>query len=266
MEAQSDYSKARRATPLTLDFTKVMPIQQHGTGQVIHRGTTEDVRPVTPEGKLLTKKQIRARARRRLARGGRSRQPAVTKQEFEALYKPIEDWDLEELAKGRPRAANGKFTGRVPSWITREVHEKAMERFQLVIKSELSAMNGDALDTMRWILNSDAEDAKGKPLVPASVKAQMSMFLIEHTIGKPKQHVQQDISVKLQAVLGAVMANPNEALAPPSQGGRLGEPALDAPGYQLAHLPGHTIPIGADSVVMGSVVEDEDEDLDMEES
>jgi hypothetical protein len=260
----SNHAAARQASVLTIDFTKVVDIRQHGSGVVRHAGSMRDEHPMTPEGKLLTPKQIRARARRRLARGGRSRQGAVTEQEFEALYKPIDEWDLEELAKGRPRNSKGKFGGRTPGWITREVHEKAMERFQTVIKSEMSALNVDALDTMRWILQSEDCDEKGKPLVPASVKLQASQFLIEHTVGKPKQHVQQDISVRLQAVLGAVMANPNEALAPPSQGGRLGMADSNTPGYQLAHTPGHTIPMGIEDAI--DVEFTDDEDLDMEES
>lgn len=262
--AESEWSQARKASRLTVDFTKVVDIRQHGSGKVRHAGPTGDMRPMTSDGMLLTPKQIRARARRKMKRGARSRQPALTQQEFEALYKPIEEWDLEELARGRPRDSRGGFGSRAPSWIDRSVHEKAMEKFQLVIKSEMSAMNVDALKTMEWILSSERTDDKGRPVVPASVKAQMAQFLIEHTIGKPKQHVQQDISVRLQSVLGAVMANPNQALAPPSQGGQLGLPEGDSPGYELAHFPGHTIPIGDGDIVEGEIVED-DEDLDMED-
>jgi hypothetical protein len=257
----STYAQARRATPRTLNFTNVADIWQHGTGRVRHRGHTTDMRPLTPDGKLLTPRQIRARARRRFARGMRSHQGAITKQEFEALYKPLDQWDLEELAHGRPRNSNGKFRGPAPSWITREVYEKAMEQFQLAIKSRMGVQGVTALNTLEFLLSDQAIDKRGRPMIPPSVKLQATTFLLDHIVGKPKQHVQQDISVRLQAVLGAVMANPNEALAPPSQGGRLGIEQGDEPGYTLAHYPGHTIPIGVEDAIDVEF----DEEIDMSE-
>jgi hypothetical protein len=171
----------------------------------------------------------------------------MSEAEFNALYKPIDEWDLEELARGRPRNVEGNFRGRKPKWINREVHERSMELFVELTKSEMGALTPDALKSLQWVITSDETDERGKPVVPASAKNQAAMFVLEHVVGKPKQHVQQDISVKLQGILGAVMVNPNEGLAPAEQGG-LG-------GYQLAHFPGQTIPIGVSG-------EAEDEDLD----
>jgi hypothetical protein len=199
---------------------------------------------MSADGKLLTPKQIRARQRRAAKRSKRNR---MSELEFETLYKPIEDWDMEELARGRPRNIDGNFRGRKPGWITREVHERAMEMFIQLTKSDMAALAPSALDSLRWVLESNEEDERGKPIVPASAKNQAAMFLLEHVVGKPKQQVQQDISVKLQGILGAVMVNPNEALASPEQGGQ---------GYQLAHLPGQTIPLGIEGP-------DSDEDLDV---
>lgn len=229
------------AKVMTIDFSKADSIRLHKSGRIRDRGNARDHRPVNAEGKLLTPKQIRARARRQAAKKGKrsKTQALMSEAEFEALYKPIEEWDLEELARGRPRNKDGDFRGRKPGWITREVHERAMEQFQLTLKTELSAQSITALDTYRYILENDETDERGKPLVPASVKLQAANFLIEHQIGKPKQQVQQDISVKLQGILGAVMVNPNDALAPAEQGG-MG-------GFSLAHMPGYTLPLGIES-------------------
>lgn len=266
VEPQSEHGKARRATPMTVNFTRVIDIRQHASGNVQDRGHTTDLRPRTPEGKLLTPKQIRARARRRIKRAkgkpGRKIVP-VTEQEFDALYKPIDDWDLQELARGRPRDSRGGFGGKPPGWITREVHEKAMEQFHAAIKSEMGSLTPTALDTVKYILENEDVDHRGKPIVPASAKNQAAMFLLEHVVGKPKQQIQQDISVKLQGILGSVMVNPNDALAPPSQGGRLGEGESDIPGYSLAHLPGVTLPLGSGDIVDGEGYwHDQDADLD----
>lgn len=242
------------ATVMEVDFSSTPDAWQQPSGNPMDG---RDLRPVNEEGKLLTPKQIRARARRRLKRGAKNRQGAVTKEEFEALYKPIEEWDLDELARGRPRNSNGDFRGRTPGWITREVHEKAMEKFTLAIKTEMGTLTPTALKTLEWVLDNDQLDDKGKPVIPASAKNQAAMFLIEHLVGKPKQHVQQDISVKLQGILSSVMVNPNMALASPSQGGSYGDQASDTPGYTIGHLPGHTIPMG---------VEEELEDEDIEDA
>jgi hypothetical protein len=248
---------------MTLDFSKVSAAKMHPSGVLRDPGHATDRRPRTEDGKLLTPKQIRARARRKMKTKKGRRGEMMSEMEFEALYKPVEDWDLEELARGRPRNAEGNFRGRKPGWITREVHERAMEQFQLAVKTEMSAHTITALDTLRYILENETQDERGKPLVPASVKYQASAFLLEHVVGKPKQHVQQDISVRLQAVLGAVMANPNDAFAPGEQGGRTELPGGE-PAYQLAHYPGHTIPIGIQEgdVVQGEGFFDDDTDLD----
>ena len=242
-----ELASVRPAKPRTIDFSQAQSIRDHKSGRIRDRGNASDTRPTNADGKLLTPKQIRARARRAAQK---KRQPRMSEAEFEALYKPIEEWDLEELAKGRPRNVNGNFQGRKPTWITREVHERAMELFVESTRAEMGSLAPNALDSLRYVLNNDEVDERGKPIVPAAAKLQASHFVLEHIVGKPKQHVQQDISVKLQGILGAVMVNPNEALASEEQGG-LG-------GYSLAHFPGHTIPIGA----LGA---GEDDDVDLDE-
>lgn len=244
----------RPASILTIDFSKGPHIRQHPRGKLRHPPPL-DARPTTADGKLLTPKQIRARARRRAAKTSKQarNQPIMSEVEFEALYKPIEEWDIEELAHGRPRDHNGAFSGLKPKWVTREVHERAMEAFQMAIRTGMNRLTPDALSTLQWVIENDERDERGKPIVPASAKNQAAMFLVEHVVGKPKQRVEQDISVKLQGILGSVMVNPNQALAPPEQGGE---------GMRVGHLPGVTVPMGLPGSVPGEVVDD-DEDLDM---
>ena len=95
-----------------------------------------------------------------------------------------------------------------------------------------------AMNTIRDLLLSDDEDDKGKPIVPAGVKADLSKFLIEHLIGKPTQPIEADVNVKLQGILAAVMVQPDQ---------------LSAGAYQLS--AGHR-------VIEGTVVEDEEDDED----
>lgn len=236
------------ATAMELDFSS---IPDDSWGERKHRKGAKGSggQPTTPEGKLLTPKQIRARARRRVKRGGRGE--LLSQAEFEALYKPVEEWDLDELARGRPRNASGNFTGRKPGWVTRQVYEQAMDRFRVMVKEGMQANAVSALDTIEYILGNDQVDEKGKPVVPASTKLDAAKFLMEHVVGKPTQRVEGDISVRLQALLGVAMVNPSMALSPGAQG----------PQFQLAHLPGQTMEMGEreeddDDILEGELVED----------
>jgi hypothetical protein len=218
------------ANPLTINFSKVDDIRQHKSGKQRDRLPTGE-RPMTADGKVLTPKQIRARARRRA-----NRAEIMTREEADYLYqKPIEEWDTEELARGRPRNSKGSFSGPKPKWISAAVHEQAMERFTAVVKEEMNATTVDALKLLTNLMNNDEVDDKGKPIVPAGTKLDAAKFLIEHVIGKPKQRIESDVSVKLQGILGTVMANPAEVLMSQDAGGQ---------GYTLGHLPGVTMPMG----------------------
>lgn len=156
-------------------------------------------------GYSMSEKQIRARARRKASKHQR-----IAQSELETLYKPLDEWDLEELARGRPRAVDGTFKGRPPAYISREVHEKAMEKFRDMVRGEMQVYTVDALKLLGKIIDEDDTDDKGRPLVSASVKLEAVKFLLEHVVGKPKQPVEADISVKLQGILGAALVNPGD--------------------------------------------------------
>lgn len=147
------------------------------------------------------KKQIRQRARRKMK---------VAQDEIALLYegRGIETWDAEELARGRPRAADGTFKGKAPSFIDRNLHEQIVKRFEEIVRTEMNAHTVDALRIIQKILEDEEVDEKGKPRTAAGTKLDAAKFLIEHVVGKPKQRTETDISVKLQGILGHAMVNP----------------------------------------------------------
>lgn len=205
------------ATPTTIDFTNVRDRFDHASG-ISH----EHAVPMSAEGLTLTPKQIRARARRRRKRGQH-----LTTQEMDYLYrKPMSEWDLEELAHGRPRNSKGTFSGPAPQWIDRTVHEEAMTKYTAAVKTSMRATTVDALGVITQILKNEDVDERGRPLVSASTKLDASKFLIEHIIGKPTQRIENDVSVKLQAILGQVMVNPSE---------------MATGNYMSGHFPGVTM-------------------------
>lgn len=213
-----------RATPQVLDFTNVVDHFQHASGNL----GDPSIKPVTADGRQLSPKQIRARLRRKMKRSGTPTDLA----EIDALYghrKPIEEWDLEELAKGRPRAKNGTFQGARPTWIDARVHEEITKIFVEKIRNGMRDNTRIANDVIRTILENDEVDEKGRPIVPFGTKLDAAKFLLEHQVGKPTQRVEQDISVKLQGIMATVMANPSEV----------------ATGYVPAHFPGVTMALAS---------------------
>ena len=203
-----------------VDFSRVKDNRQYPTGRWRDRG----IKPLSPEGFRLDKKQIRMR-QKRLQEGMENRSYLSTA-EVDILYKkPIIEWDEEELARGRPRNRDGTFSGPQPKWVTAEMHEQAIERFTMIVRSGMRAATVDAIDVVKQILTNEDTDNRGKPVVAASTKLQAATFLIEHIVGKPTQRVESDVSVKLQGILGAVMVNPDE------MGG----------GFSPAHFPGITM-------------------------
>jgi len=189
-----------------------------------------------------------------MKRKGKRSKELMSDLEFHILYKPVNEWDLEELAAGRPRDKNGGFRGPKPQWITREVHERAMEQFVTAIKQEMNKLSPDAVKTIAYLLQNEKLDARGRPIVGAPVKLQASQFLIEHLVGKPTQRVEQDISVKLQAILGDVMVNP--IVKADQQGNAYGELPPGTGGYTMSHYPGHTMPLGVEDLQL----EDEEDE------
>lgn len=156
----------------------------------------------------MNKKQIRARARRHAR---------ISEAELDKLYKPVEEWDEEELARGRPRAADGSFRGASPKWITRQMHETAMARFKGIVEGRMKEETVTALAVVHQVLVNNDIDEKGKPLVSATAKLDAAKFLIEHTVGKPTQRQEVDISVRLQSLLATAtvgITDPAAALGP----------------------------------------------------
>lgn len=191
---------AATATPATFDFRED-PYETHdGTNAPTRFGSRGGVigRPISSK----EAKQIRQRARRKMRK--------VSDEEMSLLYrKPLEDWDAEELAKGRPRAADGTFKGKAPPYIDRRVHEQIVKRFEEIVREEMNTHTVAALEVIGHILEDDETDDKGKPRTAAGTKLEAAKFLIEHVVGKPKQRMETDISVKLQGVLGMAMVNPS---------------------------------------------------------
>lgn len=184
---------------VVLDFTNA-DLKPNGKPVVDAQGRLPEHQGGRP-AKSLNAKQIRARARRA---------QAITEAQLEKLYKPLEEWDAEELARGRPRAKDGSFKGKAPAFIDRALHEQIVRRFEEVVRTKMNESTVDALKYLNQVLANEEVDDRGRPVVSASTKLDATKFLIEHVIGKPKQRTETDISVKLQGILAHAMVNPSQ--------------------------------------------------------
>jgi hypothetical protein len=103
--------------------------------------------------------------------------------------KPINEWDTEELARGRPRDKDGTFRGVTPKWITPLIMDEAKRRLKVGALETLSSKVIDAIEVIHKLMMSDERDSDGKPIVDARTRLQAAQFIIEHTIGKARQPV-----------------------------------------------------------------------------
>lgn len=159
-----------------------------------------------------SKKQARARARRAHARQQR------IDAEIDLMYKPLDEWDEEELAKGVPRELWGKKAAGQLKWMPRAVHEEIVERYQAVVKGQLRELTPAAIRQMIYLLENEERDRRGKPIVSANVKVTIIQLLLEHVVGKPTQRIEADVSVKMQAMLAHVMVVPDQEGGEMTQG------------------------------------------------
>lgn len=154
--------------------------------------------------KLSTKpSQIRNRLRRK----GKKLEEDVRLYGEHAWGKQIEDFDLEELARGRPRAANGTFQGGRPKWLTpilqNEMKKRLMEKTYGMMAGHLEI----AVKVMFELMTSEEIDLNGKPIVDARTKFAAAQFIIEHMIGKPQAMIklETEISVAKEAIAAAIV-------------------------------------------------------------
>ena len=103
--------------------------------------------------------------------------------------KPSTEWDDEEIARGRPRGADGTFRGRKPKWLTPALQAERQRRLRQLMADELGTFAGDALRGLHKVLMDDRRDDDGKPVVPASVRVDVGKYLVDQFLGKAKVSV-----------------------------------------------------------------------------
>lgn len=97
--------------------------------------------------------------------------------------KPLDDWSLEELARGRPTS----FAMQpIPPYLAAVIGPELSRRIKNSARLQMSQHLPDAVRVLHELMNSTATDAEGRPLVDAKVTADIAKFLVEHNLGNPR--------------------------------------------------------------------------------
>lgn len=158
-------------------------------------------RPKDPS-KLSTKPE---QIRRRLRRGVNRDQDIALYAEHKPGFKPLAEWDLEELAHGYPRNRAGRFGGHRPTWITDAMVKEAKKRLVEQATGKLTSHVKLAIDTVVAIIESEDVDDKGRPIVDARTRLDAAKFIIEHVKGKPTALVEIEAADFTKRMLAAAI-------------------------------------------------------------
>jgi hypothetical protein len=120
--------------------------------------------------------------------------------------KPLEEWDLEELAQGKPRNRAGGFGGARPLWMAQAVQEEITRRYKNQAMTELSKHFPKALKVLIGLLDED----------DPGIRLKACQLLIEYTVGKPNTNVKFDADTKAAGMLAAALVMPSGAPAHPT--------------------------------------------------
>jgi len=179
---------------------------------------------VKGEPLAISREQIKRRLMR--SKRGDKRERDMRLYVEHVLGKPIEQWDLEELARGKVRNRNGRFTGG-PRFqhISPLLDKEIANRLRHMALREIQGNVYTAIEVITDLMLHSERD---------EIKFKCAQLVLEYTLGTPQQNI------NLAGDAGAVAATLAKALVMP--GGAPAHPIID-----------------------GSVVAEEDEGDDLED-
>lgn len=134
----------------------------------------------------------------------------VLDRDLAMLYdKPIDQWDFEELCRGKPRNDRGKFTGPPLGALGPLVRGEIYKRLQVITRNEMSQYTGKALETIVQVMTDLDTNDLGNYLTPSSVRLDAAKYLLDQLIGKPKTHVELSGGFDVRHFLAEIMVNPD---------------------------------------------------------
>jgi len=131
----------------------------------------------------------------------------------------VEDLDTEELAKGRLKDKNGKFTGRPPRLLPRQILDAMRSEHHKRVNSILEESLSDMVKIMRGV-------AMDKTADPA-VRLRAAIYIYERFMGKLPDRIEVNKNEKVDAIIGKILYEADET--PIEQEIRATEEELERP-------------------------------------
>jgi hypothetical protein len=167
-------------------------------------------RRATSESPRGSRKGAKKQPPKRRARDG-STTVTITPAAAGVIYDgdSLDDWDDEELLRGRRRNKNGRFVGRPPTVIPAALHKELTRRRYSKAHDLLADSLVDAALMLRSIINDELADAADR------IKAAEVMF--NRVVGRPREQVSLAIQTEGPApwerlVSAAIVPNAETAL------------------------------------------------------
>ena len=149
----------------------------------------------------------------RLQRAGEKQERERDRLFAERGWRPLDEWDLEELLRGTPRREDGSWpTGPRPRWIEPWLAKECMRRYKDEGLRQLLGLVPRALEVMRGILDD--------PLADLRLRYDAAKFVLEQFAGRPMQRVQAEVTEKATGFLAShVVLESGESAHPVIEGG-----------------------------------------------
>ena len=137
---------------------------------------------------------IRQRLRRN---GGRAAEDIALLFEVQNGHaKPVSEWTLEELQRGRPRHPTSGWLGQRPKWITPIIQAEVRKRLRDETIGQLVGHTGQAIKVLAEFLKNDEEP---------HLKFKAATLILEYAAGAPDKQLHITGNVQLQSMLAGAL-------------------------------------------------------------
>lgn len=145
----------------------------------------------------LSKRPGTIRARLRRSAGKTDRDLVALADAQGKDYKPIEEWDFEELARGKPKNRDGTFNaGPKPRWITPLIVEEVSRRLRMGFIDETRAALPDVLAVLKELLSNDDNPR---------IQLDAAKLFLEYAIGVPEKTVRLEATSRIEHMLADII-------------------------------------------------------------
>lgn len=115
----------------------------------------------------------------------------------------VEDLDIEELAKGKLKDKNGKFTGRPPKFLPRQIFDAMRSEYYKRVNALLEESLSDQVKTMIEI----SQD----PEVEPATRLKAAIYVYERFMGKVPEKINMTAQSTVDSIVDEIMYEVDQA-------------------------------------------------------